>query len=98
VSNLEVLILCELGMASEMKGVVKDSRPANVLAVKHDICSFVGWGKRRSHSLMLCVALGDSYSELVRVRNDGGERLEKEIFLQATCKSHRCELVPSEAV
>jgi hypothetical protein len=98
VSNLEVLILCELGMASEMKGVTKDCRPANVLAVKHDICSFAGWGKRRSHSLTSCVAFSDSHSELVRVRNDGGERLEKEIFLQATRESHRCELVPSEVV
>jgi hypothetical protein len=28
----------------------KDSHPA-MLAVKHDICSFVDWGKSRSHLL-----------------------------------------------
>jgi hypothetical protein len=53
VSNLKALILLhELGMVLQtIVDTPKDSLHANVLAVKHDICSFADWGKSRSHSL-----------------------------------------------
>jgi hypothetical protein len=52
VSNLKALILLhELGMVLQtIVDTPKDSLHDNVLAVKHDICSFADWGKSKSHS------------------------------------------------